>query len=68
MSYRRKDTTLTFAERYAELYHDMKLPMWQVCKKMSLTPASLARMLSREKMPVPAELTVLLPSKSKENA
>lgn len=56
----RRPSTLSFPERYAELHDDMRLPIWQVCQKLKLTPSSLHRMLLREKMPVPAELYPLL--------
>lgn len=53
-------TTLSFPERYAELRYDMELPIWQVAKQMKLSLASLYRMLLRNNMTVPHELSELV--------
>lgn len=55
-----RPTTLTYLERYAELWHDMGLPMWQVCQKLKITPKSLYRMMLRDGVPVEPELLALV--------
>ena len=55
-----RPTTLTYWERYHELWHDMGLPMWQVCSKLKLQPESLYRMMLRDGAAVDPELLTLV--------